>query len=111
MPYQDSYPPGLYVTPVVGSLAPASGNVGVSQTVTLTGTGFYPTTKGYVDGTARTTTYISPTQIRVTWTPGSVGTAQVTAQNGTKVSAQKPFTVNALQQEARTSSKGKSSKG
>jgi len=45
------------------------------QTISVTGTGFVPTTVINVNTTARTTTYVSPTQVNVTLTAADVSTA------------------------------------
>ena len=55
-----------------------------ATSVTLTGTGFLPVTTGAFQGSARTTTYLSPTQIGVALTAADLSTAglySITATN------------------------------
>jgi len=87
--------------PVISSLAPSTMLVGAtSLTITVTGTGFVPATVIDVNGSARTTTYVSGTQVSVALTAGDVAAASslsLTAVNATPgggTSAAAPLTVN-----------------
>jgi trimeric autotransporter adhesin len=63
-------------TPVIGSVAPASEIVGATAAViTVTGTGFVPATVINVNGSARTTTFISSTQVSVALAADDVAAA------------------------------------
>ena len=88
-------------TPVLTSLAPNQATAGSGATaVTVTGTGFMPTSVGRVNGVARTTAYVSPTQLTVTLTSGDLagaGTRAITVENpapGGGISNALSFTVN-----------------
>ena len=59
--------------PTIASLSPASETMGSTSTLlTVTGTGFVPTTVIDVNGTARTTTFISASQVSLTLTAADV---------------------------------------
>ena len=59
--------------PTIASLSPASETMGSTSTLlTVTGTGFVPTTVIDVNGTARTTTFISGSQVSLTLTGADV---------------------------------------
>lgn len=53
----------VYPTPAIISLSPSSVPTSTDFTLTVNGTGFYPTSSIYLNGTARTTTYVSRTQL------------------------------------------------
>jgi len=87
--------------PSILSLAPSSALAGSGQqTVTLTGAGFVPSTTVTVNSAARTTAYISATQIAVVLTTtdtATAGTLTLIATNGAPgggVSAAVSFAVN-----------------
>ncbi len=73
--------------PVISALAPSTEPVGAtSPVVSVTGTGFVPTTVIDVNGSARTTTYVSGTQVNVLLNASDVaaaGNLSLTATNGT----------------------------
>jgi hypothetical protein len=73
--------------PAISSLTPSTQLVGAtSPVVTLTGTGFVPTTIVNVNGSARSTSYISATQVNVTLNSSDVtaaGSLALTAVNST----------------------------
>lgn len=73
--------------PTITSVAPTTVLAGMtSQTVTVTGTGFVPTTQIDVNGNARTTTYTSSTQVSVALAAADVsatGSLSLTAVNAT----------------------------
>lgn len=73
--------------PTVSSVAPATLMAGTAApVVTVTGTGFVPTTQIQVNGSARTTTFTSSTQVSVTLTAADAaasGSLSLTAVNGT----------------------------
>lgn len=61
--------PSLQVTnpvPTLSSAEPTAVYLGTASTVTVTDTGFVPTTTVQINGSARTTTYVSATQVTVT---------------------------------------------
>jgi trimeric autotransporter adhesin len=61
--------------PTISSFAPAVAVAGAAPpTIVVTGTGFVPTTVIDVNGGARTTTYVSATQLNVTLTAADVAT-------------------------------------
>jgi hypothetical protein len=74
-------------TPTISQPVPATVLLGaVSPVVTLAGTGFVPTTVIDVNGQARSTIYVSTTQVQVLLTPADVaatGSLSLTAVNGT----------------------------
>jgi sugar lactone lactonase YvrE len=71
--------------PTINSLSPNTALAGAtSPLVAVTGTGFVPTTTIQVNGNARTTTYVSATQVNVALTTADVagaGTLSLTAVN------------------------------
>jgi hypothetical protein len=71
--------------PVISSMSPTTEVVGSSSlVVTITGTGFVPTTTVNVNGAGRTTSYASATQVNVTLNASDVtatGTLSITAVN------------------------------
>ncbi len=68
--------------PMIASLAPASLTVGAtSLAITVTGTGFVPTTAVNVNGAARTTAFVSSTQLTVALTSADVAAAGSLALN------------------------------
>ena len=71
--------------PTIASLSPASETMGSTSTLlTVTGTGFVPTTVINVNGTARTTTFISGSQVSLTMTAAdvsAVASLSLTAMN------------------------------
>jgi trimeric autotransporter adhesin len=73
--------------PTISSVSPASELLGTAApVVTVTGTGFVSSTVINVNGTARTTTFVSPTQISATLTAADVsvaGALLLTAMNPT----------------------------
>ena len=73
--------------PTISGLAPAAIATGSgATTVTVTGTGFVPTTAIQVNGSARSTTYISATQVSLALTAADVtaaGSLSLTAVNAT----------------------------
>jgi trimeric autotransporter adhesin len=73
--------------PTIGSLQPSSIPAGaVSPTIAVIGTGFVPTTVIQIGGSARTSTYISGTQVNVALNASDVsaaGSLSLTAVNGT----------------------------
>lgn len=89
--------------PTIVSIAPSSALVGDGpMNVTITGTGFVPTTSVSLNGAPRTTAYVTNTQITATTTAddlGSAGTLNLVAINpapGGGTSAAATFTVNNL---------------
>jgi len=81
--YDTSYPPSLWTAPDLGSLNPLSVVVDTPTPVTITGTGFTPRSRVYVDGVFYPTTeYVSPTQVRFTGQGDTVGTQDITVRNG-----------------------------
>ena len=63
-------------TPAITSLSPLSVAAGAAPpVVTVSGTGFVPTTTIQVNGSARTTTYVNATQVSVALTTTDVSTA------------------------------------
>lgn len=77
------------VPPTLASLAPAFATIGSANTVvTLTGTGFSPASRVIVGFSERATTYISPTQLRFTFTEAELAASgshfvRVTGPSGT----------------------------
>ena len=73
--------------PTIGSVSPAGEVIGPTSTVvTVTGTGFVPTTVINVNGAARTTTFTSSTQVSVALTAADLsaaGSLSLTAVNPT----------------------------
>ena len=101
--YDQSIPPDVLTPPVdptaptLTSLAPATGIVGQAVTVTLTGSGFIPASVVLADGSPLPTVYVSATQLTVSGTPLTTGTATLTVSNGSGlVSGGLPFAVTAL---------------
>lgn len=89
-----------YPAPTLASLSTDTATVGASTvTVTITGTGFAPATQVRWNGAARPTTYISPTQVRVTLAAtdlAQAGQVQITVFNpepGGGASAPATFTI------------------
>ncbi len=84
-------------TPVLVSLSPSSKTAGTGAfEVIITGTGFTPASAARWNGSSRTTTYNSPTQIRAAITAADIaasGSAAVTVANGTTVSNSLPFAI------------------
>ncbi|HWG18483.1 MAG TPA: IPT/TIG domain-containing protein [Acidobacteriaceae bacterium] len=88
-------------SPVIASLTPASIAVGsASTTVSVTGSGFVPTSTVQVNGASRTTIYVSGTQVNVVLsaadlaTAGSVSLAVVNAAPGGGTSSASAMAVN-----------------
>lgn len=84
-------------TPQLISLNPDSkvANSGAFS-LAVNGVGFLPTSKVYWNGSIRTTTYVSPTQLSASILAtdlSAAGTAQITVQNGTFISNALPFTI------------------
>jgi hypothetical protein len=80
--------------PAISSLSPATEQIGATTlTVTVTGTGFVPATVIQVNGSARSTSFTSATQVSVTLTgtdvaqPGSLSLTAVNAKPGGGTSA------------------------
>ena len=73
--------------PRVTGLSPASVRVGSPAFVlTITGTGFVPTSVGRVSGANQPTTYLSPTQVRITVPESALvktGNVSISVQNPT----------------------------
>ena len=94
--YDTSYPPSLWGigTSVITTVAPSTGVVGAAPTLTVTGTGFTPTTVVLFDSDPRPTTFVSETQLTATVAAlvGPARTVQVTTSNG----GSKPFTITAV---------------
>jgi len=81
--YDTSYPPSLWTAADLGSLNPISVIVDTPTPVTITGTGFGPNSRVYVDGVYfPSTVYVSPTQVRFTALGDTVGTQDITVRNG-----------------------------
>ncbi len=87
--------------PGLTTLAPASVTAGSALfTLTVTGTGFGPTSKVYWNGTARTTTFVSATQLTAAIGPARVATAGtasvtvVTPAPGGGTSSPQTLTIN-----------------
>lgn len=85
----DSSPATLPITspvPTLTALTPVSVATGVAATVTLAGTGFTANSSALWNGSARTTTYVSSTSLRIALTTtdlGTAGTGQITISNPT----------------------------
>jgi len=90
-------PPPPAVAPTLTDLSPDTSELGDPVTVTLTGTGFTPSSS--VRDAARPeigelpSVYVSDTQLTVTFTPVATGTGQWYVTNHGLASAQLPFTV------------------
>jgi hypothetical protein len=87
--------------PVISSLSPSAELLGTSSlSVTVTGTGFVPTTAIDVNGASRTTTFASATQVSVALTAadvaatGSLSLTAVNAKPGGGTSASTALTVD-----------------
>ena len=80
--YEESYPTTLWAPADLGSLNPISVVVNTPTPVTITGTGFTPSSRVMVDGDIYPTQYISPTQLRFIAQGDSVGTQNVSVLNG-----------------------------
>lgn len=84
-------------TPVLIALSPSSKTAGTGAfEVIITGTGFTPSSVVRWNGSSRTTTYNSPTQIRTAITAADIaasGIASVTVANGATVSNSLPFAI------------------
>lgn len=87
-----SVPPAIFTPPVLSSISPATGVVNTAATVSCNGSGFTPSSVVLVNGVARPTTFVSTTQVRVTFTPSSATTYPLVVRNGTLSSASKTFT-------------------
>ena len=83
--------------PAITSLAPASATVGSPTTlVTITGTGFTADTRIVVGVTERQVTYVSPTQLRFSFTEAELlnsGTRSIRVMNGNGMSNTATFQV------------------
>lgn len=64
--------------PAISAISPTSVGAGsASFTLTVTGTGFISTSKVNLNGTERTTTYVSPTQLTATISAADIATAAI----------------------------------
>jgi uncharacterized protein (TIGR03437 family) len=88
--------------PTISSLSPASATAGAAAfTLTVNGTGFLAGSVVNWNGTSRTTTFVSATQVKAAITAADIaaaGTAQLTVFNpapGGGTSGASPFTINA----------------
>src|SRR5215469_4845685 len=61
--------------PLLNSITPSSVTLGTSGTLTLTGTGFVPTSTVLFNGTSRTPTYVSSTSLQLTLSASDVAAA------------------------------------
>ncbi len=80
------------VTPTILSILPATAASGAQVALTITGTGFTPTSVVHVAGAVNADlphTYVSPTSITLNWTPPAPGNTPFTVKNGSLTSA--PF--------------------
>ncbi|MBT0771396.1 IPT/TIG domain-containing protein [Kineosporia sp. J2-2] len=68
--------------PTVSSIAPTHGPLAGGTSVTVTGTGFTSQSVVKVDGTARPTTYVSPTEVDFVTPAHAGGNATITVDNG-----------------------------
>lgn len=73
--------------PELTSLSANRGYTSGGNTVTITGSGFYPTTSVQIDGQITASTYHSSTRIDVTMPSRSAGTATITLMSGASQSA------------------------
>jgi uncharacterized repeat protein (TIGR01451 family) len=75
-----------YPVPIITALSPATVTAGSAAfTLTITGTGFNPTSVVQYNGVARATTYVSATTLTISVSAGdvtSVGTAAISVVNG-----------------------------
>ena len=80
--YDTSYPAGLWAAADLASLNPLSVVVDTPTPVTITGTGFSPSSRVQVDGDFYPTDYLSPSQVRFVALADTVGTQDVIVVNG-----------------------------
>lgn len=98
--YDGSYPPSVLhpvPDPDITALAPNTGSAaGGAITVTVTGTGFEPTSVIEIDQIAAPTTFVSATELTTSFDPTTAGTVTFTVRNTSgKESNSSPFTVGA----------------
>jgi hypothetical protein len=102
--YDTSYPPYLWADPSIASLTPNTGVVnGGPYSVTVTGADFYDGSRVEINQSVVPTTYVSPTQLRVSHSPTVVGTDEFTVRNGAGSGGEESnsvmFTVTATSEE------------
>lgn len=78
--------------PTLSGISPDTGLATGGVTVTLTGTGYTPTTVATFDGLNRPTTYIGPTSVSFVTPVSTVATHLVRAVNGTDASPSQTYT-------------------
>jgi hypothetical protein len=94
--YDQSYPPSLWEggSSTAISINPATGAVGASFTITVTGTGFTADSTIVFDGDPRVTTLVSPTQI--TAPIGALVAPARTVQVVVDTGGSRPFTITSV---------------
>lgn len=98
-PYDESYPPSLWLgpDPRITTLTPNTGSAaGGPITVTVTGTDFDASSVVEIAQVAQPTTYVSATQLTVSYDPTAAGTVMFTVRRGSQESNSVPFTATAL---------------
>lgn len=99
--YDTSYPPSILggvVDPAIASLAPNTGSAaGGAIAVTVHGSRFEAGSVVEIDQVAQPTTFVSATELTVSFDPAAAGTVQFTVRNpNDEESNSVPFTVGAL---------------
>lgn len=100
--YDASYPPSILgePDPRITALTPNTmGAAGGAATITVTGSGFTPTSVVEINQAAQTTTYVSATSLTVSYNPSVAGPVSFTVREGEGESNSFPFNVSALSEE------------
>jgi hypothetical protein len=98
-PYDESYPPSLWLgpDPQITTLTPNTGSAAAGPiTVTVTGTDFDASSVVEIQQVAQPTTYVSATQLTVSYDPTAAGTVMFTVRRGSQESNSVPFVATAL---------------
>lgn len=98
-PYEESYPPSLWLgpDPHIDALVPNTGSAAAGAiTVQVNGTDFDATSKVEIDQVEQVTTFVNPTQLTVSYDPATTGAKLFTVRRGSQESNSVPFTVTAL---------------
>lgn len=85
-------PVNRLVVGTIPSLSPTTGVAATPVTLIVTHTGFTPDSRISVDGVNITTTYISPTEVRGSYTPASAGAKLVRVTTGSIQTGNATFT-------------------
>lgn len=101
--YEQSYPPSIYgpgpgpVDPDITSLAPTTGSAAAGPiSVQVHGAGFEAGSVVEIDGAAQATTYVSATELSISFDPAAAGNVVFTVRNPSDAESNSvPFVVTA----------------